>query len=541
MTPDTGKRDTSKDGFKNKAELWVLTHGGPVWRAVQKSPLEHLVNRVLVNSGINKTEPRPYRLSTKTAYTSWDTLTDKSYNSRSLPAVPQDGLPAVEDVAALFRRDEEIPCEKSTVLFAYVAQWFTDGFLRSTREAGAELRDINRNESTHEVDLTQLYGLNNAITEMLRTPRGHGDGLLKSQVIGGEEFPPFLCEDGALKREFTKVPGLQPLGFERLTPQQRNRLFAMGSDSSNAQIGYAMLNVLFLREHNRLARELAATYGTSPEWSSDPEARSDRLFGTARNILTVLLIKLVIEEYINHIAPYHFQFQFDPDRFRNEPWNRPNWVAVEFNLLYRWHSLIPSELLIGGQPLKLRDTMFQMQLLVDNGLGQVFEDASNQRAGRVGLRNTDEWLLGKTDVPSIGEGRTVGLDRYNAYREYCKFPRVTRFEQITSDPDVRNGLRDLYGHVDNIEFFVGLFAEDRRPNSVLPSMVGRLVGLHAFSQLMTNPLLAPAIYDHPATFSQLGRHTIETTNSLAQLLNRNLPGATRRYEARLTHAGWRRA
>ena len=24
-----------------------------------------------------------------------------------------------------------------------------------------------------------------------------------------------------------------------------------------------------------------------------------------------------------------------------KPWNRSNWIAVEFNLLYRWHSLVP--------------------------------------------------------------------------------------------------------------------------------------------------------------------------------------------------------
>ncbi|MDQ3675455.1 MAG: heme peroxidase, partial [Actinomycetota bacterium] len=491
--PETAGRDTSKDGLANRLELWALTHGAGLWRAIQKGPLEGPFNRLLINSGIEKVEPRPYRLSTKAPYTSWDTLTDKSYNTRSLAAVSQDGLPDVKDVAKLFEREDEIPCEKSTVLFAYVAQWFTDGFLRSKRdEEDDSLRDITKNVSTHEVDLTQLYGMNNDITAMLRTPLQDGDGLLKSQLIGDEEFPPFLCENGEMKPEFTTVPGLQPLGFKNISAEQRDRLFAMGSDSSNAQIGYAMLNVLFLREHNRIARELAEMYAKSSAWPADPVARSERLFGTARNILTVLLIKVVIEEYINHIAPYHFRFKFDPNRFGKERWMRPNWVAVEFNLLYRWHSLIPSQLVIGDKPLKLRDTLFQMQLLIEHGLGQVFEDSSNQRAGRVGLRNTDPWLLEKTEVPSIAEGRKVGLDRFNAYRPYCKFPKVTSFDQITSDLEVRRGLRDLYdGDVNNLEFYVGLFAEDRRPNSVLPSMVGRLVGLHAFSQLMTNPLLAP--------------------------------------------------
>ena len=57
--------------------------------------------------------------------------------------------------------------------------------------------------------------------------------------------------------------------------------------------------------------------------------------------MIVLLIKIVIEEYINHITPYHFQLAADPAPFKNERWNRPNWMAIEFNLLYRWHGLIP--------------------------------------------------------------------------------------------------------------------------------------------------------------------------------------------------------
>jgi prostaglandin-endoperoxide synthase 2 len=34
----------------------------------------------------------------------------------------------------------------------------------------------------------------------------------------------------------------------------------------------------------------------------------------------------------------------------------------------------------------------------------------------------------------------------------CRFPRVTSFDQISSDERVCRGLRDVYGHVDEIEF-----------------------------------------------------------------------------------------
>ena len=46
-----------------------------------------------------------------------------------------------------------------------------------------------------------------------------------------------------------------------------------------------------------------------------------------------------------------------------------------------------------------------------------------------------------------------------------------------------------------------------RPNSVLPPLIGRLVGVDAFSQALTNPLLAPRVFN-AQTFSPLGMEII---------------------------------
>jgi prostaglandin-endoperoxide synthase 2 len=551
--PATVKRSTANDGFANKLQFRLLTGCGPFWRAIQRiGPLERVVNRALINQGIMKAAPRPYRLSTLADYTSIESLTDRTYNSRQLPPVATNdpALPDPVEVAELFRRpvrqtadgavEDMTLCAKSTVLFAYVAQWFTDGFLRSRRAAPdaaarypemdpRRYRDITRSESTQEVDMTQLYGLNREQTRALRTLDG---GLLRSQEIGGEEFPPFLCDErGAIKPEFAALP--EPVGFRnpRLTARQRAHLFAMGSDAGNSQIGYAMLNVLFLREHNAIARELAAEY---PRWDDE------RVFQTARNVVVVLLMKLVIEQYINHIAPYHFQFRLQPGDFSNEPWMRPNWIAAEFNLLYRWHSLVPSVLDVHGEQRALADTVNDPELLTRHGIGPLFHAASRQRAGRVCLFNTAAFFHHITTLPSIVQSRVVRLPTYNDYRADCKMPRLTAFDQLSSDPRVRAELERLYGSVDRVEFFVGIFAEDCRPNSVLPSLLGTMVGLHAFSQLMTNPLLAKGIWEHPDTFSREGRRIIDETDSLAQLLRRNLPADAPRYEARLTRADWTR-
>src|SRR5436305_7578004 len=100
--------------------------------------------------------------------------------------------------------------------------------------------------------------------------------------------------------------------------------------------------------------------------------------------MIVLLIKVVVDEYINHIAPYHFQFRADPASFKDPPWYRTNWMAVEFNLVYRWHSLVPPAYRVGGQDLPVHDTLYDTRLVTDNGLARLLEEASNQPAGQIG-------------------------------------------------------------------------------------------------------------------------------------------------------------
>jgi prostaglandin-endoperoxide synthase 2 len=519
-------RDTRKDGIRNKIESTVLTRGEPVWRAVQRvPPLRRKLNRLLINRAILKTKTRPYPFSTRADYTSWDSLTDRTFSSRHLGPkyLPEDWKPTPEEAATLFeRRGETRPCPKSTVLFAYFAQWFTDGFLRTDRQ------DWRKNTSNHEIDLCQLYGLKESETKAVRAMRG---GLLKSQQINGEEYPPFLFEkdEQGKRRRKAEFKDLHPLELQNAPEDKQDVMFAFASDRANIQLAYIALTTLFLREHNRLARMLAAAY---KDWDDE------RLFQTARNIAIALVIKVVIEDYLNHITPYHFKFAADPTVFKNEPWYRTNWMTVEFNLLYRWHSLVPSTIRFGGKDLTIRETEWNTDVVLENGLGAMLEEVSQQPAGQVGLFNTDRYLL-KAEVGSIKLNRYVGLQGYNDYRACCGFPRVTSFDQITGDREIQQALQRMYGHVDDVDYYVGLFAEDPRPNSVLPPLLGRFVGIDAFSQALTNPLLAPNVFNS-ATFSPLGLRTIRRTRTLSDIVHRNIPPG-RQHFISMTRADWVRS
>lgn len=510
-----GARDRSRDGLRNRIETAVLTGLRPVWQFVNRTPaLARLCNRVIVNRAVLKVPVRPLALSTAAPYTSWPSLTDHSFFSRYLP--PREGadLPPLDDVAALFRPGADGPrvSPRSTLLFPCFAQWFTDGFMM-TDDA-----DRRRTTTNHQIDLGQLYGLRPEVTEALRrrSEQPGQKGRLKSEMAGGEEWAPRLFDaDGRRVPEFAALP--TPLRLpDGLPAERRAGLFAFGGDRANTTPFTAALNTLFLREHNRLCAVLERAW---PGWDDA------RVFETARNVNIAQLIRIVVEEYVNHISPFWFNLLADPAACYKACWNRQNWIPVEFNLLYRWHSLVPEQVSWAGRLRPVADMRLDNQPLLQGGLGAAFDEASRTKAWRIGLFNTAEFLL-PAERASIGQGRDNQLATYNDYRAAMGYPRATRFEQISGDPRVVDGLRCTYGDVDRIEFFVGLFAEDAPPRAAVPGLIGRMVAADAFSHALTNPLLAPAVFNE-GTFSPQGMQSIRATSRLQHLLDRNAPGSGR--------------
>ncbi len=543
------KRDTSRDGWRNKLESYALTHFKPIWDLIQSNEtLRKTVNKLVVNNAIYKIPTRPHPFSTMSPYTSWDSLTDRTFSGLHLPPLDwqpltqttyegihltaaeqfEKNLPEVDKLAVLYRKTGETKYSpKSSLIFPYFVQWFTDSFLRTARQ------DHRRNISNHQIDLCTVYGLNSTITNLLRSHQG---GKLKSQMINGEEYPPFYYDDnGQAKAEFQGIPHQVVNEFDRtpkadsFPPEKKQKLFAMGVEleRANVQIGYVMLNVLALREHNRLCDLLAQNY---PGWDDE------RLFQTARNITLVEILKIVVEEYVNHITPYHFKFLADPLSFTNERWYRQNWMSVEFSLVYRWHSMLPEEIVYDGKKIPASETQWNNDLIIRKGLGAIFAESCSQPAALLGLFNTATPLI-PVELASIRFGREAKVRSYNDYRELCQYPRVTDFAQISSDENVRRELKDLYGHVDNIELYVGLYAEDLRENSALPPLVGRLIGIDAFSQVLTNPLLSEHVFN-PETFSPVGWEEIQKTRTLSDLLHRNISPTDKDYRVSFYREGW---
>ena len=241
----------------------------------------------------------------------------------------------------------------------------------------------------------------------------------------------------------------------------------------------------------------------------------------------MVLIKIMIEEYINHISPYHFKLVRRTGAVQERALVPPNWMAIEFNLLYRWHGLIPTT-----QRRRHREpiwrTVFDPTMLVEHGLARLLRRrvAPARRPDRP-AQHRARVPRGRANSSSRAAPSSSALQRLPRAVGY---PRVTGFDQISGDPEIQAGLRDLYGHVDRIELYPGLFAEDTRPKSALPSLIGRLVGVDAFSQALTNPLLSPRVFN-AATFSPLGMELIRTTGTLSDILHRNVPESPGRHSS----------
>ncbi|HEY0712756.1 MAG TPA: peroxidase family protein, partial [Polyangia bacterium] len=302
--------------------------------------------------------------------------------------------------------------------------------------------------------------------------------------------------------------------LEGCPPDRRWTMYATGLERGNSSIGYVAVSTLFVREHNRICGLLSREYG----WSDD-----ERLFQTARNINIVVLIKLLLEDYINHILGYPL-FLFDPSFAERRHWYRQNWIALEFNLLYRWHGLVPGSMTLGGQSydhwqFRNNNAFFEQQ-----GLRKVVEAVSLQRAGRIGLGNTPKFLL-PADSASLRMSRAFRLKPFNDYRERFGLRRLRSFEQLTTDKDLRATLTRLYPKgIDQLELIPGLFAESPQGNALFGKLMIAMVGYDALTQIYSNPLISEAVFT-PETFTPRGMDVIRETTSIQSLVERNLSEA----------------
>ena len=243
-------------------------------------------------------------------------------------------------------------------------------------------------------------------------------------------------------------------------------LFLAGDVRANENIALAAMHTLWVREHNRVATELA---------EADPSLSDQELYEAAKAIVTAEIQAITFNEFLPALLG-----DGAVDRYRGyDPNVNPQINNVFSGAAYRFgHSMLSSELLRLNNDgteadeghIALQDAFFRPGELVDNGIDSILFGAASQQANEIDNQVVDDirnFLFGPPgaggfDLASLNiqRGRDHGLADYNQVREDYGLERVTDFSEITSDSEVAQALEDLYGTVDNIDVWVGGLAED---------------------------------------------------------------------------------
>ena len=369
---------------------------------------------------------------------------------------------------------------------------------RSGTGIGAEYPMQQMNFITHYIDASQVYGSDAERADALRT----NDGTGRLKVSPGNLLP-------------FNVDGLHNAGGTG--PE----MFLAGDIRANEQVGLTAMHVLFVREHNRLADDLAA---------ANPGLTGDEIYERARALVGGLMQRITYAEFLpallgpDALAPYTgYKETVSPAII-----NCFSTAAFRFG-----HSAVSDQLLrldASGQEipfghLPLKDAFFAPHRITnEGGIEPILRGLAAQEMSMVdtkvvdGLRN---FLFGPPsggglDLASLNiqRGRDHGLPDY-AYGLFARgFGRITEFSEISSNPVVQSLLAAQYGDINDIDLWVGGISED----PVNGGHVGRL-----FFDLLTTQFEALRDGDrYWYEWSMSAEDIIEIENTtLADVIRRN--------------------
>ncbi|MEZ6112010.1 MAG: peroxidase family protein [Pirellulaceae bacterium] len=310
------------------------------------------------------------------------------------------------------------------------------------------------NSITAFIDGSNVYGSDADTAELLRTFEG---GKLKTS--DGDLLPFAENPDGSV-----------------------GPFFQAGDIRANEQIGLISLHTLFVREHNRLADEIA---------ERNPDLSDEQIYQRARSVVVAEMQAITYNEFLpallgrNALGPYR---GYDPSV-------NPGISNVFATAIYRFgHSMVSDkyellgedgELIEGGE-LALRDAFFNTGPVLDNGIDPIIRGLATQLSQEIDphvVEDLRSFLFGPPGAGgldlaalNIQRGRDHGLADYNQVRVDMGLEPVESFSDITSDPELQAQLAEAYqGDVNNIDAWVGALAEDHLPGAAVGELISTVL------------------------------------------------------------------
>ncbi|XP_069110183.1 peroxidase-like protein [Argopecten irradians] len=332
-------------------------------------------------------------------------------------------------------------------------------FSRSTASVSLDCMPGQReqlNTLTSYIDASNVYGSTQAEQDSVRTMI---NGKLRTKGNGLPERP-----DGCIKDQ-------SPADY----------CFHAGDERVNELPSLGNTHTMFLREHNRIAKELKKI---NPFWTDEILFQETRKIIAAfeqqityGEFLPVLLNDDIMTQYGLYNSPGHSDLYDDTV---NAATNNA-FAAAAFRF---GHTLIPHfQGLMHSDMIKIdkfkTETLFLRPHLVQTKGGKNQEDLTRwmsagpaARMDRVFEKAVRDLLFVDSkgdsfDLPSLNiqRGRDHGLPGYNDWREWCGLPRANHFEAVDGglvDHSEDNALRlsQAYKDVDDIDLYPGAITEN---------------------------------------------------------------------------------
>ncbi len=304
-----------------------------------------------------------------------------------------------------------------------------------------------------------------------------------------------------------------------LLPTDANGNFLAGDIRASENPDLTALQTLFVREHNRLADQIAKT---------NPKLTDEQIYQQARRMVIAEIQSITYNEFLPALlgpaAPgaYHgYNPNVNPN-ISNE------FAAAAFRI---GHSLVGDDIEFldndGNEirePMLLRDAFFNPSVIKSVGIDPILKYLASDNAQEVDTKIVDDlrnFLFGPPGAGgldlaalNIQRGRDHGLADYNATRVAYGLKPVQTFADITSDVTVQQKLQALYGTVDKIDLWVGGLAEDHIPGASVGPTFARIIS-DQFARLRAGDRYW---YENVFSGKQLG--DLEHT-SLADVIRRN--------------------
>ncbi|KAG8230291.1 hypothetical protein J437_LFUL010194, partial [Ladona fulva] len=324
--------------------------------------------------------------------------------------------------------------------------------------------DRQLNAVTSYMDASLVYGVDQQTADGLRLRRG---GRMITEVRQGKEWPP---------TSMNKTGDCESMTDDEVC-------YRGGDARINQNPELTVLQIILLREHNRLADSLAHL---NPHWDDET------LYQEARRILIAEYQHINYYEWIPIILGwdavtksgivYNSKGGYVNDYDENVDVSTIDGHATAaFRFFHSQIQGFLEEITRFRQAfnaIRLSDYFNRPQIIEQDGMEQFVRGMSTQpmhgsdrfftaeitqylfRAGRpfgMDLRAVD-----------IQRGRDHGLGSYNDYREVCGIPRAKDFTDFldTLEHDVVDKLAQVYAHPDDVELNVGGFLERLVPGAL---------------------------------------------------------------------------